>query len=89
MKQDAGAGGGGGGLDREAFLELWPRLRVLARCSPSDKYLLVMAIKQLRAEGRLQEVRACGRARERARDAPLPHPTPPAPLSPCPYGHWL
>ena len=61
----------------QAFLALWPRLRVLARCSPSDKYMLVMAIKQLRSEGRLQEVRggrgggASSNSREGVRAAPL------------------
>jgi hypothetical protein len=30
-----------GSLDAAAFLELWPRLRVLARCTPADKYTIV------------------------------------------------
>lgn len=35
---------------------LWPQLRVVARCSPSDKYLLVSGLRQLRQQGRLEEV---------------------------------
>ncbi|KAG2422496.1 hypothetical protein HXX76_015965 [Chlamydomonas incerta] len=55
------AGGGGGGVapaavNREAFLALWPRLRVLARCSPGDKFMLVTAVRQLREQGALEEV---------------------------------
>ena len=30
-----------GSLDREAFMALWPSLRVLGRCSPQDKYTIV------------------------------------------------
>lgn len=37
-----------GNMDLLAFRYLWPKLRVMARCSPSDKYLLVSALKQLR-----------------------------------------
>lgn len=29
---------------------IWPRLRVLARCTPQDKYLLVSCLKQLREQ---------------------------------------
>jgi hypothetical protein len=28
-------------LAAEEFLQLWPRLRVLARCTPADKYTIV------------------------------------------------
>lgn len=59
----AGGGGGPGGggvappaVNREAFLALWPRLRVLARCSPGDKFMLVTAVRQLREQGALEEV---------------------------------
>jgi Ca2+ transporting ATPase len=45
-----------GALDDDAFCALWPRLRVVARCSPGDKFLLVDALRQLRARGRLSEV---------------------------------
>ena len=41
--------------DLEAFLALWPRLAVLARCSPADKFLLMTAIRSLRDQGRLDE----------------------------------
>ena len=33
--------GPGGVIDRAAFSAIWPRLRVLARCSPTDKYTIV------------------------------------------------
>ena len=33
--------GPGGFIDRAAFSAIWPRLRVLARCSPQDKYTIV------------------------------------------------
>jgi magnesium-transporting ATPase (P-type) len=45
-----------GTTDLDAFATLWPHVRVLARCSPSDKRMLVEAVKALRAQGRLQEV---------------------------------
>lgn len=45
-----------GSIDLDAVAWLWPRLRVLARCTPTDKYILVCAIKALRQQGRLQEV---------------------------------
>ncbi|KAI8463798.1 MAG: hypothetical protein J3K34DRAFT_526699 [Monoraphidium minutum] len=45
-----------GGVDLDAFAALWPGVRVLARCSPGDKHLIVEAVKALRAQGRLDEV---------------------------------
>lgn len=33
--------GPGGVIDKAAFSAIWPRLRVLARCSPQDKYTIV------------------------------------------------
>lgn len=30
-----------GVINKEAFNAIWPRLRVLARCSPTDKYTIV------------------------------------------------
>jgi magnesium-transporting ATPase (P-type) len=33
--------GPNGIIDRTAFTAIWPRLRVLARCSPQDKYTIV------------------------------------------------
>lgn len=39
-----------GSLDLDAFQAVWPRLRVMARCSPTDKYLLVSALRQLRQQ---------------------------------------
>lgn len=33
--------GPGGVIDKAAFTAIWPRLRVLARCSPTDKYTIV------------------------------------------------
>jgi Ca2+ transporting ATPase len=45
-----------GSVDLDAFAALWPHVRVLARCSPGDKHMLVEAVKALRAQGRLDEV---------------------------------
>lgn len=45
-----------GSTDLDAFAALWPHVRVLARCSPGDKHMLVEAVKALRAQGRLDEV---------------------------------
>ncbi|EER09514.1 plasma membrane calcium-transporting ATPase, putative [Perkinsus marinus ATCC 50983] len=33
-------------IDHEAFDQVWPRLRVLARSSPSDKYILVSGLNE-------------------------------------------
>mmetsp|Transcript_15651 Transcript_15651/g.38981 ORF Transcript_15651/g.38981 Transcript_15651/m.38981 type:complete len:1717 (-) Transcript_15651:132-5282(-) len=41
-----------GSLDLATFRTLWPRLRVMARCSPTDKFLLVSALKQLRQQSK-------------------------------------
>ncbi|KAL0021452.1 hypothetical protein WJX79_002597 [Trebouxia sp. C0005] len=42
--------GPNGIIDRMAFTAIWPRLRVLARCSPQDKYTIVSALKADPAE---------------------------------------
>ncbi|KAL4531129.1 hypothetical protein Ndes2526B_g04715 [Nannochloris sp. 'desiccata'] len=36
-----------GSINREAFLEIWPQLRVLARCTPADKFTIVTAVRSL------------------------------------------
>ncbi|KAL4419237.1 hypothetical protein ABPG77_010679, partial [Micractinium sp. CCAP 211/92] len=36
-----------GSINAGQFLELWPRLRVLARCSPADKYAIVTGVRSL------------------------------------------
>jgi Ca2+ transporting ATPase len=33
-----------GSLDEDAFLRIWPRLKILARCTPADKFDLVSAV---------------------------------------------
>lgn len=33
-----------GSLDEEAFLRIWPQLKILARCTPADKFDLVSAV---------------------------------------------
>lgn len=37
-------------VDRESFLENWRDIRVLARCSPSDKYTIVESLKRFTDE---------------------------------------
>ena len=36
-----------GEIRSEAFLDIWPRLRVLARCTPADKFIIVTAVRSL------------------------------------------
>ena len=36
-----------GTINRDAFLEIWPQLRVLARCTPADKFTIVSAVRSL------------------------------------------
>ena len=36
-----------GRVDAEAFGRVWGSLRVLARCSPTDKYVLVRAVRAM------------------------------------------
>jgi magnesium-transporting ATPase (P-type) len=36
-----------GSIREEEFLALWPTLRVLARCSPADKYTIVTGVGQM------------------------------------------
>uniref|UniRef100_F6WCS9 Calcium-transporting ATPase n=1 Tax=Ornithorhynchus anatinus TaxID=9258 RepID=F6WCS9_ORNAN len=49
-----------GEVDQERFDRIWPRLRVLARSSPSDKYNLVQGIIESRALGQRQVVAVTG-----------------------------
>ncbi|KAL6757876.1 hypothetical protein V8C86DRAFT_2612655 [Haematococcus lacustris] len=44
-----------GSYDTQAFRAVWPRLRVLARCSPTDKFLLVSALKKERLAAMAQD----------------------------------
>jgi P-type Ca2+ transporter type 2B len=39
-----------GSIDDHQFLKIWPRLRVVARCSPEDKYVLVNAARRCAGE---------------------------------------
>ena len=43
-------------MDWPAFLELWPSLRVMARCTPQDKHLLVTCVRAMEERGGLKEV---------------------------------
>lgn len=49
-----------GAIDRDAFDERWPKLRVLARASPTHKFDLVTAIQRSRARGRREVVAVTG-----------------------------
>lgn len=40
-----------GSTDLEAFAALWPHLRVMARCTPADKYTLVQVRFSVEMEG--------------------------------------
>ena len=40
-----------GRVRRDAFLEVWPRMRVLARCTPADKYTIVTAVRGFTGDG--------------------------------------
>ncbi|KFM24841.1 Plasma membrane calcium-transporting ATPase 3 [Auxenochlorella protothecoides] len=35
-----------GAIIEDEFLKIWPRLRVLARCTPADKHAIVMGVRQ-------------------------------------------
>lgn len=39
-----------GGVNQDAFLEIWPQLRVLARCTPADKFTIVTAVRALTSD---------------------------------------
>lgn len=39
-----------GSVNRDAFLEIWPQLRVLARCTPADKFTIVTAVRALTSD---------------------------------------
>ena len=41
-----------GSIRAGAFLEIWPQLRVLARCTPADKFAIVRGERQGRGEGK-------------------------------------
>lgn len=41
-----------GSTDLDAFLALWPHLRVMARCTPADKYTLVQVGRRDRGQCR-------------------------------------
>lgn len=43
-----------GVINKEAFNAIWPRLRVLARCSPTDKYTIVRGKPSLPISAKLQ-----------------------------------
>lgn len=36
-----------GTINKREFLSIWPRLRVVARCSPADKFMLVKAAREI------------------------------------------
>ncbi len=36
-----------GSINKDAFLEIWPQLRVLARCTPADKFTIVTGVRAL------------------------------------------
>lgn len=36
-----------GGVNAAAFRDVWPRLKVLARCTPADKFTIVTAVRSL------------------------------------------
>lgn len=48
--------GADGKVDHERLLAVWPHLRVIARCTPADKYMLVRALRKMRDKGMLNEV---------------------------------
>lgn len=53
-----------GSFDAAAFADLWPNLRVVARCSPADKFLLVQGLKaSQRHEATLAAAAEAARAR--------------------------
>lgn len=37
-----------GSINADEFLNIWPRLRVVARCSPADKFMLVNAAQEVK-----------------------------------------
>lgn len=51
-----------GVVDGAAFNKVWTSLRVLARCSPTDKYVLVKAVRALQQGGAREVVAMTGEA---------------------------
>eukprot|EP00210_Caulerpa_lentillifera_P004992 g4766.t1 len=49
-----------GELDTEEFLKIWGSFKVMARCTPEDKYLLVQGIKSIRNGGRREVIAMTG-----------------------------
>lgn len=45
-----------GAFDQAAFNALWPRLRVLARCSPQDKYTIIKGCQAYRLPGGRRDI---------------------------------
>lgn len=45
-----------GALDQGAFNALWPRLRVLARCSPQDKFTIIQGCQAYRLPGDRRDI---------------------------------
>ena len=64
------AGGGAPDVDLDALARLWPRLRVVARCTPADKHALVSGYRALRRRGAAAAAAGEGAAGEGAAAAP-------------------
>lgn len=45
-----------GSLDQDAFNAIWPRIRVLARCSPRDKYTIIQGCQAYRLPGGRRDI---------------------------------
>lgn len=43
-------------LDQQAFNDLWPRLSVLARCSPQDKFTIIQGCQAYRLPGDRRDI---------------------------------
>lgn len=43
-------------LDQAAFNDLWPRLAVLARCSPQDKFTIIQGCQAYRLPGNRRDI---------------------------------
>jgi len=50
-----------GNLDNEKFLRIWEDFKVMARCTPEDKYLLVQGIQSIKNQGRREVIAMTGR----------------------------
>lgn len=49
-----------GNLDNEEFLRIWESFKVMARCTPEDKYLLVQGIQSIKNQGRREIIAMTG-----------------------------